>query len=135
LGVSGHLLRIELAERAAVDLALAEHDRPTEPRLRVFEDEEVEVPAVIVGRHTPFPIVIVAHQLMLDVDPGTPFGLYIRHDRDHSASWPRTSSCRLPLEATADPVDDHRLELRRTLLPDAMTGFENIEPGARQAFA
>jgi len=35
--------------------------------------------AVIVGRHAPFPIVILAHQLMDGVDPGTPFWLRTRH--------------------------------------------------------
>ena len=78
-GVSRHLLRIELAECAAVALALLEHDRPAESRLRGFENEEFEMCAVIVGRHTPFPIVILAHQRIVDVDPGTPFRLHDRH--------------------------------------------------------
>src|ERR1700674_4714400 len=49
LGVARDFLRIELAEGAAVALALVEHDRPTEPRLRGLENEEFEVSAVIVG--------------------------------------------------------------------------------------
>ena len=34
---------------------------------------------VIVGWHTPFAIVILAHQRIVDVDPGAPFGLHTRH--------------------------------------------------------
>ena len=39
--------------------------------------------------------------------------------------------CNLPiallrLETATHPVRDNRLEFRRSLLPDAMTGFENI---------
>src|SRR4030095_7033126 len=77
-GVTRDLLRIEPVEGAAVALAFIEHRRPAESRLRGFENEKLEMCAVIVGRHTPFPIVILAQQLMIDVDPGTPFGLHIR---------------------------------------------------------
>src|SRR4029453_12690881 len=66
--ISRDLLWIELTECAAVALAFVEHDRPAESRLRGFENEELEVSAVVVGRHTPLPIVVVAHQRIVDVD-------------------------------------------------------------------
>ena len=59
--------------------AFIEHDRPAESRLRGFENEKLEMSAVVVGRHTPFLIVIIAQQLIVGVDPGTPFWLHIRH--------------------------------------------------------
>src|SRR6267142_6808065 len=60
VGISRDLIRIKPAECAAVALALIEHDRPAESRLRSFENEKLEMSAVIVSRHTPFPIVIFA---------------------------------------------------------------------------
>jgi hypothetical protein len=42
---------------------------------------------------------------------------------------------RLQLKATADPLRDDRLELRSSLLPDAVTGLEHIQAGMRQSFA
>ncbi len=35
--------------------------------------------AIVVRRHTPFAIVILAHQHLIDVDRGTPLRLGIRH--------------------------------------------------------
>src|SRR5258708_6951837 len=78
-GVSRDLLWIELAERATVAVALVEHDRPAESRLRGFHNQELYMRAVVVRRHTPFAIVILAHQDMIDVDPGTPLRLALRH--------------------------------------------------------
>src|SRR6266849_3579035 len=78
-GVPRDLLRIEVAERATVALALVEDDRPTESRLRGFQNQELEMCAIVVRRHTPFAIVILAHQHLIDVDPGTPLWLRIRH--------------------------------------------------------
>ena len=46
---------------------------------RAFENEEFEVCAVVVGRHTPLPIVILAHKLIVDIDPGTAFPFCLRH--------------------------------------------------------
>src|SRR5439155_7089380 len=54
-------------------------DRPAEAGLRRFENQELEVLAVIVDRHSPFPIVILAHQLIVRADPGTPYRLFVRH--------------------------------------------------------
>ena len=39
------------------------------------------------------------------------------------------------MKATADPLRDDRLKLRCSLLPDAMTGLENIQAGVGQSFA
>src|SRR5689334_19131577 len=78
-GVSRNLLWIEVAERATVAIALVEDDRPTESRLRGLKYQELEMRAIVVSRHTPFAIVILAHQHMIDVDPGTPLRLRIRH--------------------------------------------------------
>ena len=75
LRIPRDLLRIELAKCAAIALAFIEHDRPAESRLRTFENEKLEMCAVTMGRNTPFPIVILAQQIMIDVDPGTPFWL------------------------------------------------------------
>src|SRR5258705_4639669 len=46
---------------------------------RGFENEEFELGTVIVGWHAPFAIVILAHQRIVDIYPGAPFGLHTRH--------------------------------------------------------
>src|SRR5258705_1372870 len=46
---------------------------------RGFENEEFEMGTVIVGWHAPFAIVILAHQRIVDIYPGAPFGLHTRH--------------------------------------------------------
>src|SRR5258708_2064291 len=46
-GVPRDLLRIEVAERATVPLALVKDDRPTESRLRAFQHQEPEVSAFV----------------------------------------------------------------------------------------
>src|SRR5258708_39549789 len=61
-GGSRDLLRLEVAERATVALALVEDDRPTESRLRGFQNQELEMCAIVVRRHTPFAIVVLASQ-------------------------------------------------------------------------
>src|SRR5204863_773309 len=71
--------RIELAECAAVAVAFLEHDRPAQTCLCRFDTEQFKIGTVIVGWHTPLPIVIVAHQLIVAVDPGPPFRLRTRH--------------------------------------------------------
>src|SRR6266436_6763133 len=68
-GVPRDLLRIEVAERATVALALVEDDRPTESRLCGFQNQELEMCAIVMRRHPPFAIVILAHQHLIDVDP------------------------------------------------------------------
>src|SRR5207247_7077962 len=77
--ISRNLLRIELAECAAVAIAFLEHDRPAQACLRGFENEEFEMGTVIVGWHAPFAIVILAHQRIVDIHPGAPFRLRTRH--------------------------------------------------------
>jgi len=37
--------------------------------LRGFQNQELEMRAIVVHRHTPFAIVILAHQRLIDVDP------------------------------------------------------------------
>jgi len=37
--------------------------------LRGFQNQELEMRAIVVHRHTPFAIVILAHQHLIDVDP------------------------------------------------------------------
>ena len=50
------------------------------------EDEELEMFAIVVDRHSPFAIVILAHECVVDVDPRTPFRF--GHD-------PRSEDCRV----------------------------------------
>ena len=57
-GEPGHLLHIELGEEATVARPLLEDGQPAQPGLRPFEDEELEVGAVVVHRHSPFGVVI-----------------------------------------------------------------------------
>ena len=76
LGVARHLRRIEFAECAAVAHAFLEDSRPAQARLRAFENEELEVCAIVMRWHTPFAIVILTHQLVVDADPRTPFRLH-----------------------------------------------------------
>src|SRR6266404_5396550 len=78
-GVSRDLLWIEVTESAAVAVALVEDDRPIESRLRGLQNQELEMRAIVVRRHAPFPIVILEHHRLIDVDPGTPPRLRIRH--------------------------------------------------------
>jgi hypothetical protein len=63
--VSRHLLRIEVAERAAIPLALAEHDRPAQSGLGRFEHEEFEVLPIVVCRNAPLAVVVFDHQRIL----------------------------------------------------------------------
>jgi hypothetical protein len=50
--------RIESGEGAAVPAPPPEHRGPTEPRLRPFEDEELEEPPVAVQRDAPLPVMV-----------------------------------------------------------------------------
>src|SRR5438876_2922466 len=77
--ISRYFLRIALAECAAVAIAFLEHNRPAQACLRGFENEEFKMGTVIVGWHAPFAIVILAHQRIVDIHPGTPFRLRTRH--------------------------------------------------------
>src|SRR5713101_389688 len=106
--VSSDLLWIEVAERAAVAVPLVEHDRPAEPRLRGLQNQELEMRAVVVRRHTPFAIVILAHQHVVDVDPGTALRLRIRHvsrllavDKSLHTVW-RRADIRRPIRGQND---------------------------------
>src|SRR5437867_8752608 len=53
----------------------------------------------------------------------------------------RSEDCRLgckatiEAEATTHPLRDNRFELGRSLLPDAVTGLEDVQPCMRQSFA
>src|SRR5258706_14223518 len=78
-GVSRDLLWIEVTESATVAVALVEDDRPIESSLRGLQNQELEMRAIVVRRHAPFPIVILEHHRLIDVDPGTPPRLRIRH--------------------------------------------------------
>src|SRR4029453_14951562 len=46
-GISRDLLRIKLAESATVSLSFLQHDRPAEPCLRRFEQQELEMAAIV----------------------------------------------------------------------------------------
>src|SRR5690606_25630127 len=81
--------RIEVRERAPIVLALAQDGPPAQAGLRAFEDQELEVPAVVAHGHAPFCVVI---KLIRGIDvlaPGTAFHC-VRHARvDSSAALPR----------------------------------------------
>ena len=64
---------IELAESAAIAFTLVQDDRPAQPGLRPFENKELEMFAIIVDRHAPFPIVIIEHQGIAFADPPASF--------------------------------------------------------------
>jgi len=66
---SRDFLRIEPAERTPIAFSLFQHDRPAESRLCGFEQKKLEVRAIVVDRHTPFAIVMVQHQRIVDVGP------------------------------------------------------------------
>src|SRR5438874_11380545 len=55
---SGHALRIEAGERAAIALALAEDRRPGEPGLCALEHEQLEKMTLVVGGDAPFLVVV-----------------------------------------------------------------------------
>jgi hypothetical protein len=61
---TGDLRGVESCKRAAVVLPLPQYRVPGEARLRAFQDEELEQPAVIVHRGAPFPVVISDLQLI-----------------------------------------------------------------------
>src|SRR6266702_2215244 len=71
LRIARHFCRIEPAERPPVSLPLPQHDRPAQSRLRRFQHQEFEVPAVLVHRHTPLAIVILHHQRIIRSNPRT----------------------------------------------------------------
>src|SRR5262249_19774610 len=71
--VSRHLAGIEPAERAAIGFTLAQHGRPAQAGLRAFQQQELEVPAVVMDRHAPFPVVILEHQGVALADPRAAF--------------------------------------------------------------
>ena len=52
------LARIEAIEGPAIRRALAQDDRPAQPRLRAFEDQELEEAAIAGDRDAPLGIVI-----------------------------------------------------------------------------
>src|ERR1700755_1524545 len=57
-GVSRDLVWIEVAERAPIAAALVEDHPPMESSLRALQNQELEMRAIVVRRHTPFTIVI-----------------------------------------------------------------------------
>jgi hypothetical protein len=61
---AGDLRGVESREPAAVVLALLQYRVPGKARLRAFQDQELEQPAVIVQRNAPFPVVISDLQLV-----------------------------------------------------------------------
>src|SRR5690242_9480739 len=73
LGISRHFARIELAERAAIAFTFIQDDRPVQAGLRPFQNQELEMFAVIVNRDPPLPIVIFEHQGIALADPPAPF--------------------------------------------------------------
>jgi hypothetical protein len=88
--VSRELLWIEVAERATVALALVEHGRPVECRLRPPESGTRNAG----DRRAPAPPFAIVHQHPMDVDAGTPLRLRIRHawrlhdlDKTEYAVW------------------------------------------------
>ena len=52
------LLGVEVRERAPIAVALAQDRPPAQPGLRCFEDEELEVHAIVAHGHAPFLVVI-----------------------------------------------------------------------------
>src|SRR5262249_36121472 len=73
LGISRHCVRIEPAESAAIAFTLVQDDRPVQSGLRSFQNKELEMLAVTVDRHAPFPIVVFEHQGIAVADPSTSF--------------------------------------------------------------
>ena len=73
VGISRHFARIEPAESAAVAFPFVQDDRPVQAGLRPFQNQELEVFAVIVRRNAPFPIVILEHQGIAVADPPASF--------------------------------------------------------------
>src|SRR6266403_4698285 len=71
-GKSRDFLRIKPLESAPITLPLLQHQRPAQPSLCTFEHEKLEVPAVIVDRDTPFEIMVLEHQRIIDIDPRAP---------------------------------------------------------------
>src|SRR5439155_1395815 len=65
--------------RTAIPFPFFEHDRPTESGLGRLEDEKFEVFAIVMNRHTPFAVVILQHERIVDADPGTSIGLHLHH--------------------------------------------------------
>lgn len=56
--VTRHLHGIKTVKDLAVVFALLQNGKPTQARLRAFQDQELEEPPVLMHRHSPFPIVI-----------------------------------------------------------------------------
>lgn len=61
--VPRHLRRVKSIERPPIALPLLEDRLPTEPRLRPFEDQELEQHLILMLRHAPFLIVVNDVQL------------------------------------------------------------------------
>ena len=57
-------LGIEAGECRAIALALVEDGRPGQPGLRAFQDQELELGAVVPGGHAPLLVVIVDVELV-----------------------------------------------------------------------
>src|SRR4029453_3444879 len=79
VGIARDFLWIEVAERTTVAVALPEHDRPAESRLCGFEQQKLEVLAVVVHGKAPFAIVILEHQRIGPVHPPASLGWRAHH--------------------------------------------------------
>jgi hypothetical protein len=77
VGEPRHSGRIEIFEGAAITLPFSENDRPAQPRLRPFEQEELEVLAVVVDRDAPFRVVVAEHQRIGSARPLASFRAHV----------------------------------------------------------
>jgi len=76
------LADVETLEGLAIRIALVQYRAPAQARLRAFEHEEFEQPRIVVQRHAPLGVVVVAHACVVAAGPGTTRqGFRHRHSR------------------------------------------------------
>ena len=111
IAVAGDDRRIEIGKRAPIVLALPQDGDPRQPRLRAFEDQELEQFAVVVAGHAPFLVVVFDIERVVSA-PGAAIDL--GHGADYAPGNMRPMSaayCELDLPhdglaaAFAEPVE------------------------------
>ena len=92
IGVEGgNGLEVEGGERAAVAGTAVQDRGPAEPSLCPLQGEELEQRPVVVERHTPFDIVVLAHREIRAVGPeaARTIGFNHRWSRRAPRGWPQ----------------------------------------------
>ncbi len=88
-----HFAGIEARERAPIAVALPQDRPPAQPRLRCFEDEKLEVHAVVAHGHAPLLVVVARVRRVDALAPSAPHdALLRRHSKVSATGWHGTGN-------------------------------------------